>query len=126
MEIRVKLKPRVVRATSRESLLHLIVGGHSFCIHNNAVAHKPLFGKDRDNLVRVYNLEKVNAKYRQIKYKKSNPKTGAVKNRTWKVELVRKGEWVAHVYDFDLAVLKAAGLTVMQGTRHFTIVKSLR
>lgn len=124
MEIKVKVKPRLVRAKSRESLLHLIVGGHTHCWQNNAVAFRPMYGAGKDTTVRVYNLHKVNAKYRQIKYKTSNPKTGAVKGRTRKTELVRSGEWIAYIYDFDLALLKSAGLMVRQGTRNFTITEA--
>ncbi len=123
MEFRIKVEPRVVRASSKESLLHIIIGGHAFSIQNNATAHRPLLGSSRDTKVRVYNLHKVNAKYKQIKYKNSNPKTGAVKGRTRKSELVRKGEWIAYVYDFDLSLLKLAGLHVKQNERNFTVTK---
>lgn len=121
MEIRVKVKPKVVKAKSRESLLHLIVGGHNFCWQSNAVAYKPMYGEGKSTTVRVFNLHKVNPKYRQIKYKTSNPKTGAVKGRTRKTELVREGEWIAYVYDLDLNMLRLANLEVRQGTRNFTL-----
>ena len=123
MEIRVKVKPRKVYGVSREELLSRILNNHAWCMTGSSIAHRPLFGGDRDKTIRVFNLHKVNTKYRQIKYKSTNPKTGAVKGRTRTTELVRKGEWIAYVYDLDLALLRAAGLKVKQGTRNFTIEK---
>lgn len=121
MEIKVKVEPKLVKAKSKYFLMNLIVGGHSFCHQNNAIAYRPMYGDKRKGTVRVFNLHKVNSKYRQIKYKRSNPKTGAVKGRTRKSELVREGGWIAYVYDFDLNLLKLAGLQVKQGTRNFTL-----
>lgn len=123
MEIRVKVKPRKVYGVSRGELLSRVLSNHSWCRTGNALAHCPLFGDKKDKTVRVYNLHKINSKYRQIKYKNTNPKTGAVKGRTRTTELVRKGEWIAYVYDLDLALLRTAGLKVKQGTRNFTIEK---
>ena len=124
MEIKVKVKPRLVRASSKESLMNLIIGRYNYCSQTNARAYRPLaYRKSGDEEVRVFNLHKINTKYRQIKYKNSNTKTGAIEGRTRKTELVRKGEWIAYVYDFDLALLRAAGLKVIQGTRNFTIEK---
>lgn len=121
MEIRVKVEPKVVRAKSRESLLHLIVGSHRLCWQTNAKAYRPMYGEGVYTTVRVFNLQKINPKYHQIKYKTSNPKTGAVKGRTRKTELVREGEWIAYVYDLDLNMLRMANLEVRQGTRNFTL-----
>lgn len=124
MEIRVKVSPKKVFGSRKEELLSRVLGSHAWCITEGSIAHRPLFGDKKYTSIRVYNLHKVNAKYRQIKYKTSNPKTGAVKGRTRKTELVRKGEWIAYVYDLDLALLKAAGLMVRQGTRNFTLTEA--
>lgn len=123
MEIKVKVSPKKVYGSRKEELLSRVLGSHAWCITEGSIAHRPLFGDKKYTSIRVYNLHKVNAKYRQIKYKTSNPKTGAVKGRTKKTELVRKGEWIAYVYDLDVQLLRLAGLKVRQGTRNFTFEK---
>lgn len=123
MEIKVKVSPKKVYGSRKEELLSRVLGSHAWCITEGSIAHRPLFGDKKYTSIRVYNLHKVNAKYRQIKYKTSNPKTGAVKGRTKKTELVRKGEWIAYVYDLDIQLLRLAGLKVRQGTRNFTFEK---
>ncbi len=124
MEISVKVKPRLVSAESREALLNIVIGnyGRTYDRHHRA-NRKFSRGGTESPVVRVYNLHKINTKYRQIKYKHDNDMTGAVKGRTRKTELVRKGEWIAYVYDIDVALLKAAGLVVTQHTRNFKIKK---
>lgn len=122
MQISVKLKPRLVSAESREALLNIIIGSHgrTYERHHRANKRFSRYGAEATQ-VRVYNLHKINAKYLQLKYKHDNALTGAVKGRTKSTKLVRKGMWIAYVYDIDIALLKAAGLVATQYTRNFTI-----
>ena len=123
MFLKIKLKPRTIRRNTRQEVMNAIRCGHCYTVSPNHSCLQPLSRsfKEAGGKVRVYNLQKIRKKTRQIKYKNGNVKTGAVKGRTRKSEIVRKAEWIAHVYDVDVALLKGANIHIRQRMRTFSI-----
>lgn len=74
----------------------------------------------RPDVIRVYNLEKRRAK-KEISPKKTFK---GQKGDIAQTKIVERGHWIAQTYDFNSDVLKAAGITVHQGTRTFKIKDS--
>lgn len=125
MKLSIELKPTKVVGKTRNDIMGKIRAGHGF---SSTTDYKCLqrFGNRAFSFtgeLRLYNLHKVRGKTKQIKYENSNEKTGAIKGRTCKSEVVRESHWVGYYYDIDPALLKALGLKVRQNARNFTFSK---
>lgn len=104
MEIRIKFKPQVHRATTREEVFRSVTRGRVFTVDRDGVYYAPI-RESNATTVRVYNLQKINRKARGTK----GP------NR----EVVREAHWIGYVYDIPVRVLQVSGLRVKQGARTF-------
>lgn len=122
MNLNITLKPMKYTAKTLHEIHRKISNGHARSFSSAFGDGLTKFTKD--DTVRVYNLHKVNAKYKQERHKKTNTEKGFVKGQTKKSVLVREGQWIAYIYDFDVAMLKALGLKVTQNTRNFTLIKN--
>lgn len=116
MNITVKVKPYKTTGYSKRSLISKIDSNFATSYGSHGSALRGL-GRYNGDVIRVYNLHKVNAKYKQGDFYKSGPKKGTRR----KAVRVHDSYWVAYVYDFNKDVLKALGITVHQNDRNFTI-----
>lgn len=102
MDIRIKKRPVVMTDNTRLALeckIHRSFKITSHSMSNFGVGWKSdLCGK--------------NGKYVMVNYQKFRSKRG-----------VRKAHWIAYIYTFDVGFLQAAGLEVIQKTRHFDIME---
>lgn len=112
MNITIKAKPVKYSAATKQALLSKI--DRQFSYSGGALVG--LFDYNR-NVVRVYNLHKINAKYDHSAKFKSGPRKGQRKPSV----KVRDSQWIAYVYDLDRTLLKLAKLQVTQNHRNFTI-----
>lgn len=112
MNITIKAKPVFYKATTKNELIRKIGSKFSYGLGSFGIGMIGMFDYNRDT-VRVYNLHKINAKYDHSARFKSGQRKPSVK--------VRDSQWIAYVYDFDRAFLKAAKIEVIQNTRNFTI-----
>ena len=117
MIIKVEARPNVIKANTYSELQSKLPYGLMF---SDVGTYRPSWGRyiSNDDTVFVFNIRKENRKTRQIKYK-SGKKAGQTK----KSEIIRKKRWIANVYTFDRALLKAAGLKVEQRRTNFIITK---
>lgn len=104
MEIRIKIKPRVYQARTRESVFRWATNGMVLTVGQHGIYYEPIRNTNR-HTVRVYNLQKVNRKARGTK----GP------NR----EVVREAHWIGYAYDIPVEVLRVSGLRVKQSARTF-------
>lgn len=116
MNITVKVKPFKAAGYSKNSLIGKIDSNFAYSFGSHGTALRGL-GRYNGDVIRVYNLHKVNAKYKQGDFYKSGPKKGTRR----KAVRVHDSYWIAYVYDFNIDMLKALGITVHQGNRTFTI-----
>lgn len=116
MNITIKAKPVFYKATTKNELIRKIGSRFSYGLGSFGIGMIGMFDYNRDT-VRVYNLHKINAKYDHSARFKSGPRKGQRKPSV----KVRDSQWIAYVYDFDRAFLKAAKIEVIQNTRNFTI-----
>ena len=115
MKIYVKVKPNKVVAQSKADLINKIMRGYSYTFSSWGDGHTRM--NSDINMVRVYNLHKVNSKYAKgdiiTRGKNAGKRKPAVK--------IRDAHWVAYVYDYNIDLLRMAGLTVSQNNRNYTI-----
>ena len=119
MNIIIKAKPVKYSAATKQALLSKINRQFSYSFGSFGNGLLGLFDYNR-NVVRVYNLHKINAKYDHTAKFKSGPRKGQRKP----IVKVRDSQWIAYVYDLDRTLLNLAKLQVTQNNRNFTI-KSL-
>jgi hypothetical protein len=93
------------------------IDDHKFA-YRNQINH-PMTG----GFVIAWNIQKNRRKTQDIfKKKKVDGKMQMVKTR----EVVRQAHWTGHVYHFPVDFLKMIGMTVVQGSRTFTLVSTKR
>ena len=113
MSISIKLKPVRYVAHSQDALMTQITGstrGYQYYSNGNILYNHV------NKTVRVYNIHKINAKYRQDKYK-----TGPKKGQTKKSVKIQDKQWIAYVYQFDKSVLDLIGKKIVQNDRNFVM-----
>lgn len=127
MQIAVNIKPQIVKASNlafgdgicrstKRDVINVIRGsGWSDVWSTNGNGLQRDRGGDT---IRVYNLEKRRPVVATVTDKK-------LLKKGVKRVVTTPGHWIAHVYDFPVALLKAAGLRVEQGPRTFKI-KSIK
>ena len=100
MKLTYDVTPRIFRAPTKDELEHHIrsIYKSSFCSSTNGTGMK-VDGFSSDKMV-------------MINYEKFRSKRG-----------VRKAHWIAYVYLFDVDLLKALNIKVIQHKRNFTIEK---
>lgn len=118
MVLFVNVKPSVVKASTFAQLQSKLPSGSTYGSDGNYSSYWGSFYGNNKEFAYVYNVRKENKKTKQIKYVR-----GEKKNRTKKSEIIRRKQWIANVYKFDLNLLRAAGLKVIQEGRTFKIVK---
>lgn len=116
MNIIIKAKPVKYSAPTKQALLSKIDRQFSYSFGGFGNGLVGLFDYNR-NVVRVYNLHKINAKYDHDAKFKSGPRKGQRKPSV----KVRDSQWIAYVYDLDRTLLNLAKLQVTQNHRNFTI-----
>ena len=116
MNITIKAKPVKYSAATKQALLSKIDRQFSYSFGGFGNGLVGLFDYNR-NVVRVYNLHKINAKYDHNAKFKSGPRKGQRKPSV----KVRDSQWIAYVYDLDCTLLNLAKLQVTQNHRNFTI-----
>ena len=104
MEIRIKFKPTVHRATDRESVVRAITRGRSYTVDSNGVYYAKI-RESNATVVRVYNLQKVN--------RKAHGTTGPGR------KVIREAHWIGYAYDIPVEVLRVSGLRVKQSASTF-------
>lgn len=104
MEIRIKFKPTVHRATDRESVVRSITKGRLYTIDSNGVYYSKI-RESNATVVRVYNLQKVNRK--------------ADGTKASGRKVIREAHWIGYAYDIPVEVLRVSGLRVKQSARTF-------
>lgn len=103
---------RVEAETKRDVIRKAIGTGREWvtCTHGTGyVKHT------NEDTIRVYNLEK---------HRKVVHRTVVKGKKTSKI--VKRGHWVAFVYDFPVTALEVVGLRVVQGERTFKLKSRLR
>lgn len=120
MDINIKIKPTVLRASTKALLLAKITRGHSLTCSRIGWYYSPV-GRGQDNgKVRVYTMQKFKRKVKRVPWGKKE-----VKGSTHlKSVLVHNGFWEAHVYDIPAAVFDLVKGEVKQGNRTFTFKKA--
>lgn len=114
MKFQVKIKPATKTNINRQSLVNSLHNNdlkymtNDYCNFGSIVMIK----RDGSCIIRAYNLQKFNRKAEIIK---TGKKAGQRK-------VVRSAHWLAHYYDFDLALLKLLKLKVVQGHKNFKLV----
>jgi hypothetical protein len=128
MILKVKIKSRKFTSTSKENLMYLI-GGYANCFGSYGT-YSTSGGRF---VARVFNIEKINKKTKQIKVKNTNSipitkidneKVLIKPNFITKSTIIRKKQWIAYVYDFPLELLAATKIKVVQNGKTFKIVNS--
>lgn len=128
MNLNVKLTPTKVVARNHQELMNKILSNHTRTTST-------IFGSGWTKItgrygntetVRVYSVERVRAKYKQERHKKTNEEKGYVAGQTKKSVLVREAHCVAYVYDIKIALLEALGLKVEQIGRTWKLSKNRR
>lgn len=127
MQIAVNIKPQIVtapnvfgsgiRRSTKRDVINAIRGSSWSPVYPNSGS-----GLQRDHggdTIRVYNLEKRRPVVATVTDKK-------LLKKGVKRVVTTPGHWIAHVYDFPVELLKAAGLRVEQGPRTFTIKPNKR
>jgi hypothetical protein len=125
MQLTINIKPQimtiqriwsssgVVRST-KAGLVNHIIGNRSLTFSSAGNGYMNGTRSTDSDTIRVFNLEKRRPVVATVTDKK-------LLKKGIKRVVVTPGHWVAHVYDFPFALLKAAGLQVKQGARTFTI-----
>lgn len=122
MNITANLKPTVIKASTHAELMDKVTKNHCRSVGTSYGSGWTKLGRrDGNETVRVMNLHKVRAKYKQERHKKDNPEKGYVKGQTNKSVLVREAHWVAYVYDISIELLKCTKLHVRQNARNWDI-----
>lgn len=108
MRFNVNIKPMRVEAETKHDVTRKAIGsGRNWSTGTNGVGYTKIGTSDT---IRVYNLEK---------HRKVVHRTVVKGKKTSKI--VKRGHWVAFVYDFPIAALEVVGLRVVQGERTFTL-----
>lgn len=119
MKLTLNIKPKIIKARTKEQLLSKISGNGSmakvFMSSRNYECQNVLttIGNSSDSKIRVYNLEKHRAKFKQL--------TAGTKVKTKAKTLVKDGHWIAYVYDIPEDAVKLLGLKINQKARNFVI-----
>lgn len=119
MKLTLNIKPTIITARTKNEILNKISRNDSmtktFLSSRNYECQNVLttIGKSSDSKIRVYNLEKHRAKFKQL--------TAGTKVKTKAKTLVKDGHWIAYVYDIPEDAIKLLGLKIDQKTRNFTI-----
>ena len=113
MKITVKIKPILVTATSRNALMTKLMG---YNYHQSGNVGYGLYLADA--AVKVYNIHKINAKYKHDDVFKSGPRKGQRKPSV----KVRDKQWIAYVYTYDTHLLKLARKKVKQQWNNYKLV----
>lgn len=123
MNFTLKVKPIYITAKTKDELIRKIRGSRVWAVGSEFGDGlvNDTYRNEREK-VRVFNIHKINAKYKQEKHKRDNQEKNFVKGRTKKSVLVRDKEWIAYVYDFDFSLLKLLKVKVTQNTNNFKIV----
>lgn len=132
MEFRINLKPNHVsgfdilgRGRSKNDILKVVIANTSRVFCSFGDGHMP-----RDNVVRVYSLEKhrkvVKVLDKPIKWSKKQLRANgfdpAHHQRFTKREIVKPAHWAAVYYDIPVTVLDMMGMKVTQGERTWKMV----
>ena len=115
MNINIQVKPKKVVAKSKNELIEKISKNHvlTFMNHGDSILRK----LPQDDVIRVYNLQKIDSKYNRV-YHKSGQNKGKYKESIKIVD----SHWVAFVYDFNINLLKLAKIKLVQKNRNFVMV----
>lgn len=116
--IRNKVRPTLKTGVTRDSLVNAIQRGLRLATFSFGDYGHGIVSHDHKT-IRVYNLQKVRPKKKQSQTASYQNEDGKTIRKT-KIE--HAGHWNAYVYDFNIEMLKHAGLTVHQGSRTFHIV----
>ena len=116
MILKLRIHPSIHVGKTKKMLMDKITKGYGYIYGNSKrlkySAYKPLFPKDRENELLVFNLQKERRKTTQKKDKK---------NKTVS-KIVKSGHWIAYVYKFDKQLLESSGISsITQNARNFTI-----
>ena len=101
MKFEIKVKPYVYRKTSIYEVQYLLSDYNSYSSYNKVSYHTKGFSTRNDNNVYFWNIEKINSKYRQEKYK-----TGPKKGQTKKSIKIRDKEFIVKIYSIPFEVFK--------------------
>lgn len=112
MKITIKIKPILVTASTRDALMRKLIGSK---YHQNDKAGYGLY--IGDGAIKVYNIHKINAKYKHDAIFKSGPRKGQKKPSV----KVRDKQWIAYVYIYDTHLLKLANKKVKQQWNNYII-----
>lgn len=113
MRFNVNIKPMCVEAETKCDVIRKAIGtGRNWSTGTNGTGYVQ---RTNEDTIRVYNLEK---------HRKVVHRTVVKGKKTSKI--VKRGHWVAFVYDFPVAALEAVGLRVVQGERTFKLKSRLR
>lgn len=118
MVIHVNIKKTVVTARTLEELKNKLPYGLCFGSDGNYLTNWVDGYSSNREFAYVYNIRKENKKSKQTKYL-----SGKKKGRTKGSEVIRRKQWIANVYKFDINLLRASGLMVIQDKHNFKIVK---
>ena len=111
MEIRIKVNKQVLCGASIVNLKKRIALDHVYTrgiININSGKHISFSGLTSfrsENTIRVYNIEKKNAK--------------RVRDSNGSYKKISEASYTAHIYDIPIELLKLSGLSIEQKTRHF-------
>ena len=112
MELHFKIKPRIVKATSREGLESKIgFYGRTYGSYGDGYLSCKYNGEE---CALVVNYEKVNRKTKQIRYKNGKYKSS---------EVVKEKQWIGYAYYFPISLLKVMNLKVVQNRNNFELKK---
>ena len=115
MEIRIKVNKQVLCGASIVNLKKRIALDHVYTrgiININSGKHISFSGLTSfrsENTIRVYNIEKKNAK--------------RVRDSNGSYKKVSETSYTAHIYDIPIELLKLSGLSIEQKSRHFVLKK---
>lgn len=111
MEIKVKVNKQIICSSSIVNLKKRIALDHVYTrgvININSGKHISFSGLASfrsENTIRVYNIEKKNAK--------------RVRDSNGSYKKISEASYTAYIYDIPIELLKLSGLSIEQKTRHF-------
>jgi hypothetical protein len=113
MNLIYKVKPVVLTADSKRTLMPMVTRGTCFSIGTYGQHYAPVGSEF--NFIRVFNLEK--RRKRVVRSVVKGKKTSTV---------VRPAHWVAFVYDIPMEIFKSLKLKAVQGNRTFYFAELVR